>query len=502
MCIDNRGGYLSEHRARLVVVKPIANPVPYSAYKDSGVEWLGEVPEHWKLAPNRALFKEIKDRGYPDELLLSVTIASGVIQQSDLLSDTSKKDSSNLDKSAYKLVQVGDIAYNKMRAWEGAIGLSQYRGIVSPAYIVQRPQNQMMGTFAHYLLRTPGFAKEAERWSYGITSDQWSLRPEHFKMIYSCVPPLPEQTAITHFLDYTDRRIQRYIRAKQKLITLLEEQKQAIIHQVVTGQIDVRTGQPYPAYKDSGVEWLGEVPEHWEVRKLRHCGTVSGGMTPSMEVRRFWGGPVPWVTPKDMKRAVISDSSVRVTDSALQETPLRLIEPPAVLIVVRGMILARRVPIAYTAAPVTINQDMKAFRTLKGTGAVFLARLLDSAQEAFMPLIDEAGHGTRRLPTERWREIVIAVPPVEEQANIVECLDNRTAAIDTTISHNQRQIDLLSEYRTRLISDVVTGKLDVRETAAALPEVDPLETEDSEETLEPTTELAEEFEAIAEGASA
>ena len=159
---------------------------------------------------------------------------------------------------------------------------------------------------------------------------------------------------------------------------------------------------------------LGEVPEHWEVRKLRHCGTVSGGMTPSMEVRRFWGGPVPWVTPKDMKRAVISDSSVRVTDSALQETPLRLIEPPAVLIVVRGMILARRVPIAYTAAPVTINQDMKAFRTLKGTGAVFLARLLDSAQEAFMPLIDEAGHGTRRLPTERWREIVIAVPPVEE----------------------------------------------------------------------------------------
>lgn len=118
-------------------------------------------------------------------------------------------------------------------------------------------------------------------------------------------------------------------------------------------------------------------------------------MTPSMEVRRFWDGAVLRVTPKDMKRTVIRDSSMRVTEAALQETSLRLIEPPAILMVVRGMILARRVPIAWTTAPVTINQDMKALIPMKGVKAEFLARSLDSAQEAFIPLIDEAGHGTR-----------------------------------------------------------------------------------------------------------
>ena len=196
----------------------IADLKPYPAMKDSGVEWLGEVPGHWEVSPNRALFTEVKDRGHPEEQMLSVTITRGVICQQELLADSSKKDASNQDKSAYKLVQPGDIAYNKMRAWQGAVGASDYQGIISPAYVVQRPREGVGSYYLHYLLRIPAFAKEAERWSYGITSDMWSLRPEHFKMIYTCIPPLPEQAAIVRYLDYADRRIQRYIRAKQKLI--------------------------------------------------------------------------------------------------------------------------------------------------------------------------------------------------------------------------------------------------------------------------------------------
>ena len=475
----------------------IADLKPYPAYKDSGVGWLGKVPEHWEVRRLGQIGRLSKGRGgnKDDE----VSIGVPCVRYGDLYTThtyfilKSRSFVSRAKVENYTPIKFGDVLFAASGETIDEIGKSAVNLIQSEAccggdVILFRPERQVEARYLGYATDCRPAAAQKATMGRGFTV--MHIYGGQLKYLTLPLPPLPEQTAIVRYLDYTDRRIQRYIQAKQKLIALLEEQKQAIIHQAVTGQIDVRTGQPYPAYQDSGVEWLGEVPEHWEVRKLRHCGTVSGGMTPSMEVRRFWGGPVPWVTPKDMKRAVISDSSVRVTDSALQETPLRLIEPPAVLIVVRGMILARRVPIAYTAAPVTINQDMKAFRTLKGTGAVFLARLLDSAQEAFMPLIDEAGHGTRRLPMERWREIVIAVPPVEEQANIVECLDNRTAAIDTTISHTQRQIDLLSEYRTRLISDVVTGKLDVREAAAALPEVDPLEAEaDSEETLEPTTEL-------------
>jgi len=245
---------------------------PYPAYKDSGVPWLGKVPRHWDVLPDRALFTEVKERNHPEEEMLSVTIAKGVIRQRTLLADSSKKDSSNQDKSAYKLVLPGDIAYNKMRAWQGAIGASDYRGIISPAYVVQRPRKGAESRYFHYLLRTPAFAKEAERWSYGITSDMWSLRPEHFKLIYGCLPPPPEQAAIVRFLDHYDRKIGRYIRAKQKLIKLLEEQKQAIIHRAVTRGFD-----PNVRLKPSGVEWLGDIPEHWEVLPLRWCISIGSG---------------------------------------------------------------------------------------------------------------------------------------------------------------------------------------------------------------------------------
>ena len=162
---------------------------PYLEYKESGQAWIGAIPQHWTLFPNRAIFAEVKDRDHPDEEMLSVTITQGIVRQKALLAASSKKDSSNQDKSAYKLVQPRDLAYNKMRAWQGAIGVSDLRGIISPAYVVMRLREANDPRYFHYLFRTQGFAKEAERWSYGITSDMWSLRPEHFKMIYSPFPP-------------------------------------------------------------------------------------------------------------------------------------------------------------------------------------------------------------------------------------------------------------------------------------------------------------------------
>jgi len=159
-----------------------------------------------------------------------------------------------------------------MRAWQGAIGISDFRGIISPAYVVMRLRGAGSSRYFHYLFRIPQFAKEAERWSYGITSDMWSLRPEHFELIYSCVPPSSEQAAIVKFLDYMDRRIRRYIRAKQKLIKLLEEQKQAIIHRAVTRGLD-----PDVRLKSSGVEWLSDVPEHWSVKPLKRLLVKNDG---------------------------------------------------------------------------------------------------------------------------------------------------------------------------------------------------------------------------------
>ena len=218
----------------------IADLKPYPEMKPSGMSWLGDVPEHWMVLPNRAIFVEVKERDHPEEQMLSVTIAKGVIPQQKLLADSWKKDSSNLDKSAYKIIRPGDIAYNKMRAWQGAVGCSEYFGIISPAYVVQRPRDVANPRYFHYLLRTPKFAKEAERWSYGITSDMWSLRPEHFKMIYGCVPPLPEQAAIVRYLDYKTEKIDVATDHANREISLLREYRTRLIADVVTGKLDVR----------------------------------------------------------------------------------------------------------------------------------------------------------------------------------------------------------------------------------------------------------------------
>jgi type I restriction enzyme S subunit len=199
-------------------------------------------------------------------------------------------------------------------------------------------------------------------------------------------------------------------------------------------------------------------------------------MTPSMADRSLWDGDVPWVTPKDMKRATIAAASMNVSRKALEVTSLQLIPSGSVLLVVRGMILARRVPIARTVQPVTINQDMKAIVPAAAIDAGYLAYRMDATQATFASMIDEAGHGTKRFPTERWKNIVLAIPPVNEQRKIVSYIDQATAQLAGAVDVAQREIDLLHEYRTRLIADVVTGKLDVREAAARLPE----ETEEPE----------------------
>lgn len=459
----------------------VASLEPYPRMKDSGVPWLGEVPEHWEVIPNRAICKEIKDKGFPDEQMLSVTITRGIIQQNKLLEGSSKKDSSNLDKSSYKLICPGDIAYNKMRAWQGAIGRSDHRGIISPAYVVERPCKDVDSHFLHYLFRTPAFAKEAEQWSYGITSDMWSLRPEHFKMIYCCLPPFFEQVAIVKFIDHYDRKIRRYIRTKQKLIKLLEEQKQAIIHRAVTGQVDVRTGKPYPTYKPSGVEWLGDVPEHWEVKRLKSIARIRYGL--GQPPREVLDG-LPLIRATNVKRGrIVEKDLVRVDPADVPSSRSAFLSEGEIIVVRSG---------AYTADSAIIPTEYEG--SVAGYDMVlacdnaqpeFIAHVLLSAYVLDDQLIIASMRSAQpHLNAEELGVAQILIPPLPEQLAIVEYLNWATADIDTAITRAHREIELLREYRTRLIADVVTGKLDVREAAARLPD----ETEEPE-PLEAAGEL-------------
>ncbi len=426
--------------------------------------WLGEVPEHWVVLPNRVIFTEVKERDHPEEQMLSVTIAKAVIRQKALLEGSSKKDSSNQDKSAYKLVQPGDLAYNKMRAWQGAIGASDYRGIVSPAYVVQRPRNGANPRYFHYLLRTSAFAKEAERWSYGITSDMWSLRPEHFKMIYAALPTPPEQSAIVLYLDYMDRRIRSYIRAKQKLLKLLEGQKQVIIHRAVTRGID-----PNVRLKHSGVEWLGDIPEHWQVSRLSNFFTLQRGF--------------------DIKKDKQNEGLIPVVSSGGISSyhNFATAKGPGVIVGRKGTAgSVHYVETDYWAHDTTLW--VNEFKSNHPRFIYYILIALDLKRF-------DTGSANPTLNRNVIHPERVAFPQPSEQAQIASWIDTMLDAIARNLDHTQRQISLLREYRTRLIADVVTGKLDVREAAARLPEEAPVGDSaslDEEDALGPLTEADEE----------
>lgn len=442
----------------------IADLKPYAEYKFSSQAWLGDVPKHWAVLPNRALFAEIKDRDHPAEQMLSVTITSGIVRQKALLEGGSKKDSSNLDKSAYKLVQPHDIAYNKMRAWQGAIGASPFRGIISPAYVVMRLRNaEDVSSYFHYLYRTPQFANEAERWSYGITSDMWSLRPEHFKMIYTPKPPPEEQVAIVRFLDWATGRLERAIRAKLKAIALLNEQKQAIIHRAVTRGLD-----PSVPLKPSGIPWLGDIPQHWEVVPLKFlCRRIQNGATPpSSEQQYFENGTIPWYGPGAISDSVEIGRAARlVTEKALTDGKARLIQGPALLIVVIGTVGKMGLLLENG----TTNQQITAFELKSNQADCYF--LTSQLKKAECWLYAAASSATIRIiDSGLLARSGIALPSLDEQQEILSQINCDVLPIDAVISRREHEIELLREYRTRLVADVVTGKLDVREAANRLPD--------------------------------
>jgi type I restriction enzyme S subunit len=472
---------------------------PYAEYKESGHRWLGSVPTHWLVLPNRALFDEVKDRNHPREEMLSVTITRGIVRQKALLDGSSKKDSSNLNKGAYKLVQPHDIAYNKMRAWQGALGASTLRGIISPAYVVMRPRKEANPWFYHNLYRTPSFAKEAERWSYGITSDMWSLRPEHFKVIGSVLPPPDEQAAIVRFLDHANRKIEGFIRAKRKLIGLLNEQKQAIIHRAVTGEDEVRMVkdengnssfilQPSTLpKKPSGIPWLGDIPKHWESMRLKNACKIRGGF--AFKTEWFRADGVPVVRMSNLRRGTLNlTDAVRITESdCVAGFELKAGD---ILYGLSGSVgatgsLGNFAVVAAGDLPAQLNQRVARLRPDGRVLSVrFLVFLIHTSIFYDQVLADTTGTAQFNVSTNDVGKVTFSLPSISDQTEICDWLDATLAKPNDLIARTEREIALMQEYRTRLTADLVTGKLDVREAAAKLPDL-PNETVDTpDEALE------------------
>lgn len=217
----------------------------------------------------------------------------------------------------------------------------------------------------------------------------------------------------------------------------------------------------YPSYKDSGVEWLGEVPDHWSLPKIKHVATFAGGSTPSRDNPSFWNGNIPWVSPKDMKSETISGSEERITEDGLSQMAGGLIEPGAVLLVVRSGILRHTVPVAITSAPVALNQDMKALRfNLGQCEARFFFRWVQGLNDSLILAWMKQGATVESLEQQFLAETILPLPPKGEQVAIAAFLDREIAKIDALIEEQRRLIALLKEKRQAVISHAVTKGLD------------------------------------------
>jgi type I restriction enzyme, S subunit len=251
----------------------------YPSYIDSGLPWLGRIPEHWTVHRAKNLFREVDDRSSTgDEELLSVSHLTGVTPRRE------KKVTMFMAESnvGHKLCQPGDLVINTMWAWMAALGVSARKGLVSPAYGVYRPlSGDLLPGYADRLLRTAIYAAEYTRRSTGVNSSRLRLYPDEFLRIPIIIPSKAEQHGIARFIAHLDQLTSRYVRAKQHLLRLLGEQRQAIVHKAITEGMD-----PYAARKDSGVQWLGQLPENWQARRLKYLITpIEQGWSPQCDAQ-------------------------------------------------------------------------------------------------------------------------------------------------------------------------------------------------------------------------
>ncbi len=462
---------------------------PYPEYKNSGLPWLGQVPAHWRVLRAKTMFQEVDERSTTGrEELLSVSHITGVTPRSQ------KNVTMFLAKSnvGHKICRPNDVVINTMWAWMGALGVSRHTGLVSPAYGVYRPHgsNVIEPRFADYLLRTPAYAAEYQRRSTGVNSSRLRLYPEHFLRVPVVVPPPDEQAAIVRFLGWATGQVDRAILAKRKVIALLNEQRQAITTKTLINGLTRSVPQ-----SDTGVSWIGRIPKGWEVHKLgRHIELATGFAFPSSDfshdsddIRLLRGINV---TPKGVRWDTVVHWPRRLEDGLDWFT---LTVGDIVLGMDRPIIAAgvRAAVIRQEDTPSLLLQRVARLRPKSSLDSQFLLLVLQGRMfaEYMAPIF--TGISVPHLSPDQIRGFKLPIPPLEEQLNIVKVVEKETAALSSAMAIFEKEVDLLIEYRGRIIQDAITGRMKLTEAAQWLPEVDATSAADDFDGQSTLEEIAE-----------
>lgn len=438
----------------------------YEEYKDSGVEWLDVIPNHWNTVSLKMLidvrdgthetpsYVEKSNNSYP--LVTSKDVTSGQIDLTDCKYISQQDYESIIKRSA---VSKGDILMPMIGTVGSPVLVEEKLEIAIKNLALFRTSEsneKITVKFLHYFLNSKECSMQFSLEGRGGVQNFVSLGT--LRNLGLPLITLNEQTQIANFLDHETAQIDTLIDKQQTLIKLLKEKRQAVISHAVTKGLN-----PDAPMKDSGVEWLGDVPKHWDLVPLKYLCSFSGGGTPTKDNLSYWtGGTIPWVSPKDMKSFWIDKTQDYITENAVKESSTKLIKAGSLLMVVRSGILQRTIPIAINTVDVTMNQDMRALQFNERMTSEYAANYIVGNVDKLLFAWSKEGATVESIEQEYLSNSLFPVPPIAEQQRIVDKINEQMKTFDSLVSKAQKAIQLMQERRTALISAAVTGKIDVR----------------------------------------
>ncbi len=431
----------------------------YDNYQSVQYDYVSKLPEGWQLLPNIAIFQERSEKGHENQQLLSVTIGRGVIKQSEL----EKKDSSTLDKSKYLLVNPGDLVYS-MRFRQGASGYSVYKGIVSPACTVLRAKKgtEINPRYFYYVFRTGFYKNYVERFAYGIADGQIPLRYGDFKRMYTIVPPVETQNAIVDYLNQKNEQIQEFISKKERLIELLEEEKDNIINKSITKGIN-----KHSELAKSEFDWIGKYPAHWSILRLRFVGSCQNGI--SAEGDKFGKGS-PFVSYGNVyNNMALPDKVDGLMESSVNERNNYSVLEGDVFFT-RTSETIEEIGLASTCLS-TIKEAVFAgflirFRPKKNLLSPNFSKIYFRSTLHRAYFVKEVDLVTRAsLGQDLLKSLPVLLPPLNEQNDIADFVDREIEKREILVQNAKQEIEKAEEYNESLITQVVSGQLMVPELA-------------------------------------
>lgn len=421
----------------------------YEKYKDSGIAWIGNIPEHWEVKKLGHLYiprnEKVSDQDYP---ALSVTM-QGVLLQLENVAKTNDGDNR-------KLVKIGDFAINSRSDRRGSCGISKYDGSVSLINIVLTPINDMNPVYYEWLFHSSLFSDEYYRWEHGIVNDLWTTRWQEMKNIQIAAPPLHEQQLIATYLDKKCGEIDELITLQEEMITKLQSYKQSVITEAVTKGLDKNV-----PLKDSGIEWIGEIPEHWKVKRLKFSCNVFGRIGfrgyKSDDLVSEGNGAIT-LSPSNMKDMKMDYTNrTYLSWKKYYESPEIMISKNDILMVKTGSTYGKCSFVDDIPMECTINPQIVVFKQHKDYPKFLAYSFQTKATRAFVET-SVVGGTIPTIAQEKIMNYFFAFPPLSEQQSIANYLDQKCSEIDELISIKQQKIEKLKDYKKSLIFECVTGK--------------------------------------------